>query len=135
MKKELQDKVWMILPKEFKAEVKKLYECYRESAYTKSETKLLKTLFGYDNLNYDNLAYTLGKQEKDADAVIQGWVARDSNGSLYFYRCKPERVRLNSNDGLWMSETLNELNSDLFPDLTWESDPIEVELIVKRKKK
>lgn len=79
-------------------------------------------------------AYALGKQEKDADAVIQGWVARDSNGSLYFYRCKPERVRyINSNDGLWMSETINELNSDLFPDLTWDSDPIEVELIIKRK--
>lgn len=78
--------------------------------------------------------YALGKQEKDADAVISGWVARDSNGNLYFYRCKPERVRyINSNDGLWMSETINELNSDLFPDLTWESDPEPVEITIKRK--
>lgn len=27
------------------------------------------------------------------------------------------------------------LPKDSFPDLTWESDPIEVELIIKRKKK
>lgn len=77
-------------------------------------------------------AYALGKQEKDADTVIQGWVARDNNGKLYIYSDKPERY----NKGLrWvMGCAFLPLSSGLFPDLTWESDPIEVELTIKRKK-
>lgn len=77
----------------------------------------------------------LGKQEKDADTMIHGWVARDSDGSLYVYHCKPERVRyINGNDGIWMSGTIKELNPALFPDLTWDSEPEEVEIIIRRKK-
>lgn len=78
---------------------------------------------------------SLGKQEKNADTVISGWVARDSNESLYLFCLKPERVRyLGSSDGVWMSRTIEKLDLTLFPDLTWESDPLEVELIIKRKK-
>lgn len=80
--------------------------------------------------------FALGKQEKDADSVIQGWVARDSNESLYLFCLKPRRVRYpRSSDGVWMSRAVEKLDPSLFPDLTWESDPIEVEIIIKRKKK
>lgn len=77
-------------------------------------------------------AYALGKQEKDAeDAVIQGWVARDGNGELYIYSKKPNRTQ-------WLrwAEGSNflPLLPDLFPDLTWESEPEPVEIIIKRKK-
>lgn len=67
------------------------------------------------------------------DTVICGWVARDNNGKLYIYSDKPERY----NKGLrWvMGYAFLPLSSDLFPDLTWEDDPIEVEIIIKRKKK
>lgn len=89
-------------------------------------------IFGYA---FDR-AYTLGKQKKDADAVIQGWVARDSNESLYLFCLKPKRVRyLGSSDGVWMSRTIEKLDPSLFPDLTWESDPEPIEIIIKRKKK
>lgn len=76
-------------------------------------------------------AYALGKQEKDADTVIQGWVARDDDGDLFMYSMKPKRIR-----AVWIGVFADfNLPSYLFPDLTWESDPIEVELIIKRKKK
>ena len=80
--------------------------------------------------------FALGKQKKDADTVIQGWVARDSDGTLSLFAVKPERVRYRRrNGGLWMAKTMTYLIPELFPDLTWDSDPIEVELIIKRKKK
>lgn len=75
-------------------------------------------------------------ESKDADTVIQGWVARDSNESLYLFCLKPQRVRyLRSSYGVWMSRTVKELDPSLFPGLTWDDDPIEVEIIIKRKKK
>jgi len=75
--------------------------------------------------------FALGKQEKDADTVIQGWVARDMNGRLYVYCHEPKR---NLMECLWEGEIMNiSLSDDMFPDLTWESEPIEVELIIKRK--
>lgn len=75
----------------------------------------------------------LGKQEKGAEeAVIQGWVARDDDGHLYMYCKKPER---NENLKMWMGGYADfDLRDSLFPDLTWDSDPEEVELIIKRKK-
>jgi hypothetical protein len=78
-------------------------------------------------------AYALGKQEKDADTVIQGWVARDSNPHrLYVYYRKPIRL-----SDMWtaLDESFEIDSNLLFPDLTWESEPEEVEIIIKRKKK
>ena len=67
------------------------------------------------------------------DTVIQGWMSRDKNGDLYIYTCKPERI---SNLGYWDGNVSDiTLSNDLFPDLTWESDPEPVEIIIKRKKK
>lgn len=78
-----------------------------------------------------NRAYALGKQEKDSDAVISGWVARDEDGNLFMYSTNPERI-----ETMWMGEAANfDLRNYLFPDLTWESDPLPVEIILKRKKK
>lgn len=71
-------------------------------------------------------AYTLGKQEKEADTVIQGWVARDIDGEIYLYENKPERGS---------TEWLGRLSSEFdLQRVTWSDDPIEVELIIKRKK-
>lgn len=81
-------------------------------------------------------AYALGKQEKDADTVIQGWVARASDGHLALFKRKPDReIYMRSNNGLWFGGSMTELDSSLFPDLTWDSEPEEVEIIIKRKKK
>lgn len=73
--------------------------------------------------------------ESDADAGIQGWVARDSNSDLFIYNDKPKRDTRWDSVEIWNGETYIELDSNLFPDLTWESDPEPVEIILKRKPK
>jgi hypothetical protein len=64
--------------------------------------------------------------------VIQGWAARDDNGKLYIYSDKPERY--NKGRRWVQGYAFLPLSSDLFPDLTWESEPEPVEIIIKRKK-
>ena len=70
---------------------------------------------------------------KDAeDTVISGWVARDKSGYLVLHYKKPHRTFGNAK---WYSaQSQKSLPRDSFSDLTWDSDPIEVELIIKRKK-
>lgn len=77
--------------------------------------------------------FALGKREKDADTVIQGWVARDSDDELYFYNLKPYRDK---GDEYWsiILGYRSPLPDHTFYDITWDNDPIEVELIIKRKK-
>lgn len=83
-------------------------------------------------------AYALGKQEKDAeDIVISGWLARDKDGCLTLFVGR-ERPYKKIGCNFWCVDydrPLECLPITLFPDLTWESDPIEVEIIIKRKKK
>lgn len=81
----------------------------------------------------------IGKQEKDADTVISGWLCRDKvinepfTSDLFLAFDEPTRIE---EWGKWgdMGDYI-ELDSSLFPDLTWESDPLPVEIIIKRKKK
>ena len=70
---------------------------------------------------------------EDVDTVIQGWVARDEDGHLFMYCTKPERDEALQ---VWMGRYADfDLRNALFPDLTWDSEPEEVEIILKRKKK
>lgn len=98
------------------------------------ETADVKGIFGYA---FDR-AYALGKQEKDANTVIQGWVARDDGERWHerelhlFTRNKPERRKLM---GDWIGRPSMMLDSNLFPDLIWSDEPEPVEIIIKRKKK
>lgn len=68
----------------------------------------------------------LGKQEKDTDTVLQGWVARDKDGEIYLYEDKPVQC-----SDEWAGRLHPEFD---FQKLRWPSDPIEVEIIIKRKK-
>lgn len=54
------------------------------------------------------------------------WVARDDNGKLCLYETKPER---DYDLKIWQAGWffIGVLNH-LFPDLTWEDEPIEVEI-------
>lgn len=65
----------------------------------------------------------------DEDTVIQGWVARDKDGDVFLYQNEPDR-----NEIVWDGYMMRSLPIDSFPDLTWESDPEQVEIILKRKK-
>lgn len=85
-------------------------------------------------------AYALGKQfgnseQLSADTVISGWVCRDNNSlnAQVLIGDKPKRTGYN----YWENKSADRITlpKDSFPDLTWDSDPIEVELTIKRKKK
>ena len=74
----------------------------------------------------------------DADTVIHGWVCRDKvinepfTSDLFLAFEQPTRIEV---WGKWgdMGDYV-EIDSALFPDLTWNNDPEEVEIIIKRKR-
>lgn len=86
----------------------------------------------------DGANFALGKQNKNDNTVIQGWVAKDEVAIRpALYTSKPLRQKKGFKNGYWsygMQIGLS-LDPSLFPDLTWESDPEPVEIIIKRKKK
>ena len=53
------------------------------------------------------------------------WVARDKNGFLFAYEDKPTRC---DNQKEWIGRFLSSMQNSYFHNLTWEDDPIEVEL-------
>lgn len=63
------------------------------------------------------------------------WIARDKNEGLWLYIAKPQRSEM----GEWWNVSLKEydclkINGELFPELRWEDEPIEVELVRKEVK-
>lgn len=54
------------------------------------------------------------------------WVARDTSGALFLTDNKPERCDFEY--GMWISEGKNMMLVNGFPNLTWDDEPIEVEL-------
>lgn len=54
------------------------------------------------------------------------WVERDKNGFLFAYEDKPTRC---DNQREWFAEKfLFSMENSFFPDLTWDDEPLEVEL-------
>lgn len=60
---------------------------------------------------------------------IRGWVARDKDGTLVWYKQKPERDIVNFDD-VGIDEHFS-LNPKMFPNLKWEDEPIKAELIIR----
>ncbi len=93
--------------------------------------------YGYYQGRSDALHELYAGECNDADAVIQGWVARSNDGpndlGLKVYTVKPDRKK-NRNGWNGHGEISYLIDCRLFPDLTWESEPLEVEIILKRKK-
>ncbi len=62
------------------------------------------------------------------------WIARDKNKSLWLYKEKPIR---NEQENYWISshhdDAISTLYPTMFPELKWEDEPIEVEIISKGK--
>lgn len=86
-------------------------------------------------------AYALGKHEKDAEeTVINGWVARNKYNEPFLYTSKPHRINcgivFGEHTDAWSSDDLSffPLDKDLFPNITWDNEPQEYEIIIKRKK-
>lgn len=110
------------------------YEQNRHDCWIRFKTESMFTLDEEAFKSAFDRAYALGKQEKDADTVISGWIARDANPhSLYIYGREPVRLS-NMWSALGRSFAI-QIGSTMFPDLTWDSGPEPVEIIIKRKKK
>ena len=63
------------------------------------------------------------------------WVARDKNGELFLWKYKPERGdELWNVEGMFTFEPWFMIDSNLFPNLSWEDEPIEIEIIPKSAK-
>lgn len=64
------------------------------------------------------------------EATISGWVARDEGGGLYLHSIQPRKGAME-----WHGDRQPlTLPIDSFPDLTWQDEPIEVEITIKPKK-
>lgn len=53
------------------------------------------------------------------------WVARDIDDYIFAYNGKPTRC---DNQKEWFGRFLSPMENSYFPNLTWEDEPIEVEL-------
>lgn len=74
---------------------------------------------------------------KTEETIINGWVARDKESgdtsSLYLGQNKPRRIGEGS-WGIWCDfGEFMALPIELFPEVTWESEPLEVEIVIRSK--
>ena len=58
---------------------------------------------------------------------MQLWIARDQNGDLFLYPIKPDRY-VTENYVFFNGDDWWNIDSDLFPEVTFENSPMEVEL-------
>lgn len=64
------------------------------------------------------------------------WIARDKDGSLWLFIKKPNRIEV-KNLAMWGFEhntcdyIIGCMPMGMFPELKWENDPVEVDLIIK----
>ena len=78
------------------------------------------------------------KELKPASAM-KAWAARDENGQLAFLARRPERPHHLDPAGVWQDmggssrEWSEQYGPDPFPELTWESEPVEVEIAITGK--
>ena len=68
------------------------------------------------------------------EKILQGYIARDKNGKLILGRRKPTREY--RTDSWWgYGQCMVLLDAGLFPDITWENEPVEVEIKLSIKNK
>lgn len=103
-------------------------ECWAEFLRSCRELNMPRSKFLFD-WTFDR-AYALGKQDKDADTVISGWVAIDeAYGQCFLHTEKPIQksqpiADTGDYDTVWDSKGKTYLlDTGLFPDMDSESDP------------
>ena len=70
---------------------------------------------------------------------ISGWVAAEPFGEPFIYHSKPKRIA-GELMGYWRCDTSYPdgrhcycLGEDIFPSMTWQDEPIPVEIIIKKR--
>lgn len=75
-----------------------------------------------------------------ADYKLQGWVARDEcsgdESNLYIGQQKPKRIADSAPGfGMWCDYgEFMALPAEMFPELSYKDEPVEVEIIIKQMK-
>lgn len=71
------------------------------------------------------------------EAKIKGWIARCEDGALALYYSPVRFIRRTGDNmnGYWESYTgiVMLIDRNLFPELKWENEPVEVELTITKK--
>lgn len=62
---------------------------------------------------------------------IEGWAARDKNGHLNFFLGKPHRIKNTRGEEYWVGHGRMKQPNDFLSELSWDDEPIEVELTIK----
>lgn len=68
----------------------------------------------------------------EQDYKINGWfAARDQNETIHVFQVEPRKLL---DIGRWWDRDYMsiEISKNAFPELTWEDEPIEVELTIKK---
>ena len=64
------------------------------------------------------------------------WICRTEGNVLTLHQSQPRKVRMDNEteDFFWASDikTQSFLNRELFPEVTFENSPMEVELVIKK---
>lgn len=124
--------------KKIKAEIERRYNDNLNVVEKFELGKITATIFGEIAKEYLSLMSFIESLEKEPDAPkIKGWVARDRNKALFFHHEKPHRYYGDTWRTDWVMHPQPELHhlrllDGIMPNLKWEDEPIEVELIIKR---
>lgn len=72
------------------------------------------------------------KKQMIRKAKLEGWVARDEDGSLHLFEVEPRRLE---DKHRWWDRDYHAtgLDKSEFPDLEWEDEPIYVKLIIAKE--
>lgn len=93
----------------------------------------------YNAAKYKDFDLDFGCTPLKDEATLKGWVARDSqraSNALMFHRNEVKRSKFywdNKDPYRPIGESLI-LPNNLFPDITWETDPKQVEITIRIKK-
>ena len=83
-----------------------------------------------------DLDFSVDEAKETEEATINGWMARDKNGDLVC--CAGSKPFKEEKLPFWRVDYRNYIEcipNDLFPSVTWDSEPMEVEITIKPKKK
>ena len=79
------------------------------------------------------LAILYAKEEVQKEYSISGWVVRDEDGDLTVFSDMPTREKFSDGTSFWCGEEPRGLDPSLFPQITWESEPVECEITLRLK--
>lgn len=79
------------------------------------------------------LSIICAKEDEQKECSIIGYIARDKDGDLTVFSNRPTRDTFSDGMSFWCGEEPRELNPSNFPQVTYESEPVECEITLRLK--